>query len=42
MLLIKYETVSSILNPTTADDIKTIATYINEIEKNMEEQKMTH
>ena len=41
-LLKKYETVSSILNPNTIDDITTIDNYINEIEKNMENQKMLH
>ena len=29
MLLKKYETVSNILNPNTADDITTIANYLN-------------
>ena len=41
-LLKKYETVSNILNQNTTDDITTIANYINEIEKNMENQKMLH
>ena len=41
-LLKKYGTVSSILNPNTTDDITTTDNYINEIDKNMENQKMIH
>ena len=41
-LLNKFMNAKDILNPMNIDDLKTIGSYILEIERNMESLKMIH
>ena len=39
-LLVKYDNISKLFNPQSLSDIKSVATYIHEVEENMKTLKM--